>query len=296
MFHQIDDFVMNTNHILIADTSIATVSSVANELKKENPDCLVHHATNGSMACELAIAMLPDIILTEWDMPDMNGIEVTRRLRSEESTRDIPILILSKETKSSQDIYAALEEGASDYLQKPITLAELLIRITAASRAMGQKLALKEVLSNEIELKNKKLSSMSIQLHEQKTQSQNVYRELSGLQKEIGALDKRQILTTLKKTTKFLANNTKASDEWENFKMHFDKVNTDFFNRITEVSRDLTFKEMKLCAYIKIGLDNKQIARLLNILPSSVSTAFYRLKKKFNMERKDDLRKFLSVI
>jgi two-component system KDP operon response regulator KdpE len=90
----------------------------------------IFEAENGEAALTEAVIRHPDLIILDMGLPDLDGIEVTRRLR--EWTR-IPILILSVRG-GEEDKIAALDAGADDYLTKPFGVGELLARIRAAMR------------------------------------------------------------------------------------------------------------------------------------------------------------------
>jgi two-component system phosphate regulon response regulator PhoB len=75
----------------------------------------------------------PDLILMDWMMPGVSGIDLTRRLRKDEKTRDIPILMLTARV-TEDDIVTGLEAGADDYLIKPFSPRELQARIKALLR------------------------------------------------------------------------------------------------------------------------------------------------------------------
>lgn len=90
----------------------------------------IFEAANGKEALSAAIAHRPDLIVLDLGLPDIEGIEVTRRLREWSKT---PILILSVREHESEKI-AALDAGADDYLTKPFGIGELLARMRAALR------------------------------------------------------------------------------------------------------------------------------------------------------------------
>ena len=83
-------------------------------------------------------------------------------------------------------------------------------------------------------------------------------------------------------------------NSWDTFRMHFDEVHPDFFNTLTSRHPTLSHKDLKLSAYLKMGLDNKQIAQLLNITPSSTRTALTRLKQKMGLEEEVNLRAMIG--
>jgi len=90
----------------------------------------VHEAETGIEALEQAARVKPDLIILDLGLPDMDGVEVTRKLREWTTT---PIIILSVREKEEEKI-TALEAGADDYLTKPFGLGELVIRIKVALR------------------------------------------------------------------------------------------------------------------------------------------------------------------
>ena len=99
---------------------------------------------------------------------------------------------------------------------------------------------------------------------------------------------------TVAKIEEIIQDNLKVDDEWKNFKMHFDKVHPDFFEKLKKICNDLTEENLKMCAYIKMRMTNKQIARLLQVVPKTVITARYRLKKKINLDETVDLDDFIA--
>ena len=95
----------------------------------------VFEATSGQGALEAVVAHRPDIIILDLGLPDIEGIEVTRRLREWTPT---PIIILSVREHETDKI-AALDAGADDYLTKPFSVGELLARMRVALRHTGSK-------------------------------------------------------------------------------------------------------------------------------------------------------------
>jgi two-component system, OmpR family, KDP operon response regulator KdpE len=95
----------------------------------------IYEASNGQEALNAVIADRPDIIILDLGLPDINGIEVTRRLRE---WSQIPIIILSVR-EAEQDKIAALDAGADDYLTKPFSTGELMARMRVALRRLAGK-------------------------------------------------------------------------------------------------------------------------------------------------------------
>jgi two-component system KDP operon response regulator KdpE len=96
----------------------------------ESTECNLLEASTGEGGLEMAASRHPDVILLDLGLPDIDGIEVTRRLREWTAT---PIIVLSARGQELDKV-AALDAGADDYLTKPFGLPELLARIRVARR------------------------------------------------------------------------------------------------------------------------------------------------------------------
>lgn len=92
-------------------------------------DYHVYEAANGKAGMNTAFAKIPDLVVTDIIMPDIDGIEVCRRLKNDERTSHILVIILSAKTTQENRI-EGLEKGADDYLSKPFDINELRIRIS----------------------------------------------------------------------------------------------------------------------------------------------------------------------
>jgi two-component system, OmpR family, phosphate regulon response regulator PhoB len=78
----------------------------------------------------------PDLMIVDWMLPDMSGLELTRSLKRERDTRDLPVIMLTARAAEGDKV-AGLEGGADDYLTKPFSPRELLARINAVLRRAG---------------------------------------------------------------------------------------------------------------------------------------------------------------
>jgi len=106
--------------------------------------------------------------------------------------------------------------------------------------------------------------------------------------------EKEDPYKTAKKINEVIKSNLSIDKEWENFKLHFEKVHPVFFERLKQSCNELTEDNLKMCAYIKIGMSNKQIAQLLNVAHSSIIVSRYRIKKKLQLPDNEDLKTFLD--
>ncbi|MFT3905534.1 MAG: phosphate regulon transcriptional regulator PhoB [Steroidobacteraceae bacterium] len=78
----------------------------------------------------------PDLVLIDWMLPDTSGLELTRSLKREAATRDLPVIMLTARSEESDKV-AGLEGGADDYMTKPFSPRELVARVNALLRRSG---------------------------------------------------------------------------------------------------------------------------------------------------------------
>ena len=94
---------------------------------------------------------LPDMILLDWMLPDTTGVEFARRLRADQRTRNIPIIMLTART-DERDKITGLESGADDYITKPFSPRELMARIRAVLRRRMPQMSEETVSAAGLEL------------------------------------------------------------------------------------------------------------------------------------------------
>lgn len=114
--------------ILVVEDDLTTVQLIEFLLKKNKFEVLI--AYNGVEALEITRKEKPDLILMDVMMPRMDGIEAIEKLKEDESTQDIPIIILSA-LGQEMDVMRGLQAGASGYIVKPFSPKELLDEIKA---------------------------------------------------------------------------------------------------------------------------------------------------------------------
>jgi len=114
--------------ILVVEDDLTTVQLIEFLLKKNKFEVLI--AYNGVEALLIARKEKPDLILMDVMMPKMDGIEAIEKLKEDENTQDIPIIILSA-LGQEMDVMRGLQVGASGYIVKPFSPKELLDEIKA---------------------------------------------------------------------------------------------------------------------------------------------------------------------
>lgn len=148
--------------ILIVDDSPVEIKIICHFLGAQYD---YEEAHGGPEALEMAAASLPDLILLDIIMPDMDGFEVCRRLKADTRTAAIPVLFITAIT-NSQSIIDGFEAGGQDYITKPFCARELKARIKAQLDLKQSQAAL-VAYAEELESKNSMLQSLLRQLEQQ---------------------------------------------------------------------------------------------------------------------------------
>lgn len=140
--------------ILIADDVDYLVEFMISHLEMMFIDATYIRARNGYEVFRMAARHKPDLILLDWEMPEISGIEALETLKSQDKTKDIPVIMVSGFTKPDH-VKMALEAGAIDYLKKPIEPEELLARVRT-SMTLASTLQQLKIQKEKLEEEKKK--------------------------------------------------------------------------------------------------------------------------------------------
>lgn len=127
-----------TPYILAVEDEDALATLLSYNLEKEGYKVAV--AADGEEAMMMVDERQPDLVILDWMLPKVSGIEVCRRLRSRAETRNIPIIMVTARGEETDRI-RGLDTGADDYIAKPFSMSELTARIRAVLRRIRPGLA-----------------------------------------------------------------------------------------------------------------------------------------------------------
>lgn len=147
-----------------------------------------------------------------------------------------------------------------------------------------------EKLQVEIKGKNKELASATMHLINKNSFIDHVKLHLNSIIKKS---KNNEVKNELQKVVVSIDRNIADDKEWEQFEIHFDQVHGDFIQRFKKSHQTLSPQEIKLSAYLRMNLSSKEIAALMNISTRGVEIARYRLRKKLEMERSDNLQEYI---
>ena len=136
-----------TPHVLVVEDEDALATLLQYNLDKEGYDVAL--AQDGEEALVMVDERLPDLVVLDWMLPKVSGIEVCRRLRSRAETRNIPIILLTARGEETDRI-RGLDTGADDYVVKPFSMSELAARIRAVLRRIRPGLAEDRIRQGDI--------------------------------------------------------------------------------------------------------------------------------------------------
>lgn len=147
-------------------------------------------------------------------------------------------------------------------------------------------------LKKEIQYKSKQLTTHALNMMQKNKLMQEIQNELVVLGKKADS-ESKQAFSRLKLLIK---RNLRSEKDWDLFRLYFEDVNKNFYDELKKISSDLTSNELRLCALLKLNMNIKESASVLNIEPASVKTARYKLRKKLQLKPEDDLIDFIRGI
>lgn len=271
--------------ILVVDDEPAFLKIITDIFISEKPEYEVFHALNAKTGLKIAVEEMPDIILSDWDMPDINGIDFIKNIKEIKKLVRVPVIMVTGVRLTSNDLNAALQAGAIDYVQKPIDPIELIARTNSVLQLAFYQ--------------NQQFSKYENELQENNLVLYKNSELLKKLTKDIDNA-RKTLKTSLENTDLILKNiSNNLSNEfthyaWARFKIYFSKAHHSFFDRLTDKFPDLTPNEKRLCAFIRVGMRTKDISNITFQSAETIKSYRSRLRKKLNLGQDDNLSIFLS--
>ncbi|PVY41714.1 triple tyrosine motif-containing protein [Pontibacter virosus] len=143
-----------------------------------------------------------------------------------------------------------------------------------------------EKLESELNHKTQELTSSALHVMQNMEAVHKVKEQLQRLMDEVNEKETR---LQLRKILRAVEEEIKIENNWEQFESHFNQVHQDFLKRLSIDYPELTHKDLKMCAYLRLNLSSKDIASLLKLSLRGVETSRYRIRKKMNLEQEENL-------
>ena len=149
-----------------------------------------------------------------------------------------------------------------------------------------------EELNKEIEYKTRQLTTHALHIMQKNRMLYELVKSIDAITKDAN----QEIRPGLRKLKMQLKQSLKTEKDWAVFKLYFEQVNEDFFENLRKLTPELNTHDLRHCALIKLSLNIKETASVLNLSPNSIKSARYRLKKKLALEPEDDLFEFIRKV
>lgn len=146
-----------------------------------------------------------------------------------------------------------------------------------------------EELQQAILYKSKQLSTHALHMMQKNSMLHEIQTDIKELSKT-ASIDEKP---NYKRINQLINQSLRSHKDWDVFKLYFEDINRDFYSRLKEINPDLTTNDHRLCALIKLNMNSKEMASVLNVAPNSIKSSRYRLKKKLGLDIEADLEEFI---
>lgn len=295
--------------ILIVDDQAENVKVISNYITQFLPDSRILQTLEGEAALRIAMKELPDLIISDWEMPGLDGIDILNFLRSDDLTEKIPVIIVTGVMLTSENLSTAMKAGAIDFIRKPIIPIELQAKIESIFRMVElfekekeqQKIILQketelaahqsEQLAKDLERERQTLAKTTIELVQNCELNKKMIEELKTLPEECTAKGKAKVYDIIRDYQSSL-----MEQSWQQFEVQFSEVHKEFENNLNERFPKLTPNEKRLCTFLRLNMTTKDIASITYADVNSINVARTRLRKKLGLDREENLITFLGNI
>ncbi len=283
------DFNLPKQNILIVDDTPLNINVLGEYLSH---DYQVFIATSGDDALKQIERILPDLILLDIMMPEMDGYEVCQRLKEEKKTRNIPIIFITAKS-TLEDESKGLELGAVDYIRKPFSLVIVKSRIhTHLSLQKARYNA--ELLVTE---RTSELMETQRNLQETNTALEVLLRRRDQEKIEL----ENEIMSNVNKLVRPYLEKLESVIRADKYKVILQAAIVNLNEIVDPFSRGylasiakLTPAEMQVANFIKMGKTSKEIASFLGISLRTIEVHRSRIRKKLGLKKRTaNLREYL---
>ncbi|WP_299462704.1 response regulator [uncultured Microscilla sp.] len=272
--------------VLLVDDDQQNLKSLLNLLRQKKDKYEPLTAPNGQVALQILRQTVPDLIITDWAMPQVSGLGLIKTVRQTPHLAHIPAIIVTGVNTTPENLQEAFDAGANDYLTKPLNPVELYARTDAALQMYYAMCTIRQQRQTIEDQKNRELSTKAIEIAQKNRLLEDVGKVV---QEAVLQLEAGSVKQSLRQVIKTIRGNLYFNNEWDAFKLHFEQVHPHFFASLQQQFASLTLADLRHCAYIKIGLSNREVAQIMNISPESVVKQHYRIKKKMGVASKQTL-------
>lgn len=307
--------------ILAVDDNQKYLTSIAGLLENLIPNCVVDTAQSGADGIQKAKRKKPDTILLDLHMPDLDGFEVCKRIKSDDSIKHIPVIMLTGVGTEVESRVKGLEIGADAYLKKIIDSAELAAQIKAMLRIKEAEDDLRKEKRGQEDLVKEKTRALmgseekyrhaNAELLEKESELQSKSHRLNEVNAALDVLLKKRdedksdfqenvmlnmkqiVLPHLERLQK-----SRLSEAQMTLvglvESNINNIVSPFVRKLSSEFLNLTPMEIRVANLIKEGKTNKEIAELLTVSIHTIITHRKNLRYKLGLRnKKTNLRSYL---
>lgn len=298
---------INNGIVLIIDDDLAHTEIIAGHLRNLDQAFKFHIANDGITGLNLAEQHLPSLIFIDLMMPELNGLEILKKLQSGKHTSEIPIIIMADDTDDDTMLSNTLLSGAFDIIHKPATRIEMSATIGAINRyrkiynlyleqfeiSLGKEKNRieEELFLKDVENQQRQLTINAINILQLSHLQQSVSDELTALMLHVDP-DGKKIIRSI--NSKLLDKSTERV--WSEMEVCFERVHIGFYQRLLGHLPELSLRERRLCAFLRLNMTSKEIASITFQSVNAIDVAKHRVKKKIGIKNDGDLCTFLTSL
>lgn len=294
----------SNNHftILLVDDQPEVLRELANFCETHFEQAKILQTARSSQALYIARMEQPDIILTDWDMPELTGLELLKHILEEPAIdNDVSVILCSGKNVSSKDLRRALSAGAADYIRKPFDHPELIARINSTLRDQRQLRQIKEAKGLLQQSKERNEALLQERINYQQLDIEALAIELR-INREFNEsiADKLDLVTSqhpaANKLVREFRFQLQSGERLQFLKSNLHDVNTAFQQKLLKRVPGLSAKDLELCALVRIGLSSKEVAAIKGVSLAGAKKSRQRLRKKLGLTIDQDIILFLKSV
>lgn len=275
------------NTILVVDDDPQNRLVAVEQLMQASKDYKVLSAPSSDIALTLIERHPIDLLLLDWEMPGISGIDLLKKLKASKDHQQIPVIMYTGIMTAAQSLQMALDAGADDFLRKPADPTELRARVNSILLKENYFKQLLKAEQEKYNIKVQELSSTLLQMTERNQLLQEIKADLAEISPSTIRI--RKVLLKLEKILN-------SQDNWANIKPRIESLHQGFIQQITQKHPSLTYNQIIFCALLRMGLHGKEIARILGISSDAIEKNRYRIRKKLQLTPEDKLEVYLAAI
>jgi CheY-like chemotaxis protein/DNA-binding CsgD family transcriptional regulator len=276
---------MESYRILFVDDSIEEIKTMVSVFDTYLPDYITYQTNNSINALDIAKEVKADLIITDWDMPGMSGLDLIDNLKRNKETKDIPVIMLTGVMLTPDNLHRALDSGAVDYIRKPIDPLELIARTKSA-------LLTTNYYNQIVNQKDQEITESSLFLVKSHEFISKISKRLDKINDIINSDPDRAKKELISVRNQIERGGNEES--WYRFNLSFSRVHKEFDRNLIKKHPNLTQSDVRLCSFIRLGMSNKEIALVLNQSTDSVKVTKYRLRKKVLVDSDISIENYLT--